>query len=124
MKHKSTKPSLSLALGMTLASSTAMMANANADTNPFAMTELSAGYQVAMEGKCGGNMQKDAATAEGKCGGNMKKDASEGKCGGNMKKNASEGKCGGNMKKDASEGKCGGNMGGKSSMEGKCGSNK
>ena len=142
MTNKSTKSPMALALGMTLASSTIMMANANAATNPFGMTELSSGYQVAMEGKCGGNMQKDAASSEGKCGGNMKKDASEGKCGegkcggnkksnssegkcgGNMQKDAAEGKCGGNMKKDTSEGKCGGNMGGKSTMEGKCGGNK
>jgi uncharacterized low-complexity protein len=72
-----------------------------AESNPFALTELSAGYQLAeehegAEGKCG----------EGKCG--EKKDA-EGKCG---EKKDAEGKCG--EKKDA-EGKCG---------EGKCGEKK
>ena len=66
---------------------------ANAAENPFAATDLNAGYnQLAdnHEGKCG----------EGKCGGDKKK--AEGKCG--------EGKCGGDKKK--AEGKCG---------EGKCG---
>ena len=67
---------------------------ANAAENPFAMTDLEAGYnQLAdsHEGKCG----------EGKCGG--EKSSSEGKCG--------EGKCGGEK---TTEGKCG---------EGKCGGN-
>ncbi len=118
-KKSTSKSPVALALGVTLASTTVMMASASADANPFAMNELSSGYQVAMEGKCGGNMgaQKEA---EGKCGGNMgaQKDA-EGKCGGDMgaKKDA-EGKCGGNMNSGEAkgkEGKCG---------EGKCGGSK
>ncbi len=110
-KKSTSKSPVALALGVTLASTTVMMASASADANPFAMNELSSGYQVAMEGKCGGNMgaQKDA---EGKCGGDMgaKKDA-EGKCGGNMNSGEAkgkEGKCGGDMKDKAMEGKCGG----------------
>lgn len=57
---------------------------ATAAENPFALSGLSSGYQVAdhhkaKEGKCG----------EGKCGGDKAK-AKEGKCG--------EGKCGGTKK--------------------------
>lgn len=67
---------------------------ANAVENPFGMTELDNGYQIAMstmpegyygskdgEGKCGG----DKAKKDGKCGGDKAK--KDGKCG--------EGKCGG-----------------------------
>jgi uncharacterized low-complexity protein len=76
---------------------TALSPLALADTNPFALTEMSSGYQLAdhhegAEGKCG----------EGKCG--EGKTAAEGKCG--------EGKCG---EKKPAEGKCG---------EGKCGEKK
>jgi len=78
---------------------------AQADANPFAVTELGSGYMVAAnaEGKCG----------EGKCGGAEKErtkeeKAGEGKCG--------EGKCGAkneasDSEKKGGEGKCG---------EGKC----
>ncbi len=99
----------SVALGMG-ASSTTFAAD-----NPFAISELPAGYQLAnnMEGKCG----------EGKCGGSKPKASEEGKCGegkcGGSKPKASEGKCGegkcGGAKPKASEGKCG---------EGKCGGGK
>ena len=82
---------------------------ANAAENPFAMTDLEAGYnQLADshegkcgEGKCGGEKTKEGKCGEGKCGG--EKSGSEGKCG--------EGKCGGEK---TTEGKCG---------EGKCGGN-
>lgn len=88
---------------------------ASADTNPFAATELSSGYDLAnygkhAEGKCG----------EGKCGEGKKADK-EGKCG--------EGKCGeGKADKEGScgegkagkEGSCGEGKGG----EGKCGEGK
>jgi len=75
---------------------------ANAAENPFGMTELNAGYQVAMssmEGSCG------AKDGEGKCGDKAK----EGKCGDKAKEGkggdkAKEGKCGDKAK----EGKCGG----------------
>ena len=68
-----------------LAGSMALAGVASADTtNPFGLTALSSGYQVAMdEGKCG-NM--GAKKGEGKCGNMGAK--KEGKCG--------EGKCGGN----------------------------
>ncbi len=85
-----TKKPLAVALGAVFVTSLAGVSTANAADNPFGMSELSSGYQVLAEGKCG----------EGKCGGNKaKKEAKcgEGKCGGNKAKH--EGKCG--------EGKCG-----------------
>jgi uncharacterized low-complexity protein len=92
MKKTNLKP-VAAALGTALAMSVAATPAA-ADANPFGMTDLNSGYQVAWgdkpEGKCG----------EGKCGEDKKK--TEAKCG--------EGKCGGDKKK--TESKCG---------EGKCG---
>jgi uncharacterized low-complexity protein len=110
MSQKSTKKPLAIALGAAFVTSLAATPVANAAENPFAMSELSSGYQVAemAEGKCGeGKMDK-----EGKCGeGKMDK---EGKCGeGKMDK---EGKCGGD--KAAAEG------GDKAKAEGKCGEGK
>ena len=100
--------SFASASGAVLALSMVSGAALAADNNPFGMTELSEGYQVAMkEGKCG----------EGKCGGDKAKEkmsdkAKEAKCG--------EGKCGGDkakgkMSDKAKEAKCG---------EGKCGGSK
>ncbi|HIA09116.1 MAG TPA: hypothetical protein EYN73_08655, partial [Chromatiaceae bacterium] len=85
------------ALGAALVCSLGGIQVAQADTNPFGMTDLSAGYLQLAEGKCG----------EGKCGGEKAKKAMEGKCG--------EGKCGGDKAKKSMEGKCG---------EGKCGGDK
>lgn len=89
---------------------TSVVPTASAEVNPFATTQLNAGYDLANygdhegkcgEGKCGGKKaDKEGKCGEGKCG--EKKAAKEGKCG--------EGKCG--EKKAAKEGKCG---------EGKCG---
>ncbi len=78
------------AVGAALATSVLTMPTANADENPFGMTELSSGYMVAYgeEGKCG-----EGKCGEGKCG---EEKAEEGKCG---EEKAEEGKCG--------EGKCG-----------------
>ena len=80
---------------------------ASAASNPFALSALSSGYQVAdnhtakpAEGKCGAADKP----AEGKCGADKAK-AKDGKCG--------EGKCGADKAK-AKDGKCG---------EGKCGAN-
>ncbi len=82
-KRNNLKP-IAIAFGAALAAGVTSIPTANADANPFGMTELSSGYQVAgKEGKCG----------EGKCGESKKLQAQEtGKKG--------EGKCG--------EGKCGG----------------
>lgn len=104
MKSKSINP-LSAAIGASLLAST-LSPLAAADSNPFALSELTAGYQLA---------QSEAATpAEGK--GGEKKADTEGKCG--DKKTDAEGKCG-DMKAGA-EGTCG-DM--KAGAEGKCGQN-
>ena len=90
------------AVGAAFVSSLAASSVAAAD-NPFELTDLDSGYQLAdshegEEGKCG----------EGKCGGEK---GEEGKCG--------EGKCGGEK---GEEGKCGeGKCGGEKGEEGKCG---
>ena len=65
---KTTKKTLSIAVGAALGAGVALSPAALADTNPFGATEMSSGYMQlagghAGEGKCG----------EGKCG--------EGKCG-------------------------------------------
>lgn len=97
---------LAKAIGITVVAGLTAMPVANAASNPFALSDLSAGYKVAEEGKCGGMK----SGKEGKCGGD-KKSKAEGKCGGD-KKSGKEGKCGGDKKtkKDGScgEGKCGG----------------
>ncbi len=96
MKTVNNLKTLSLASGAALALSVASSTVLAADNNPFGMTELNGGYQVAMnEGKCG----------EGKCGGSKAKET-EGKCGGDKAKKT-EGKCGGSKAKET-EGKCGG----------------
>ena len=95
--------SIKLAAGGAIMAALSSPIIAQAETNPFGMSDLGSGYMVAdmksAEGKCG----------EGKCGGDKKAKASgEGKCG--------EGKCGDDKKAKASgEGKCG---------EGKCGDSK
>jgi len=101
----SKKTLIAAAAGSAFIASMAAAPIAVAAENPFALSGLSSGYQVAdnhnakpMEGKCG----------EGKCGAKekAKEKEKEGKCG--------EGKCGAKTKTEtkAKEGKCG---------EGKCG---
>lgn len=60
MSKKSMMKPLVAAIGTAVVASLASIATANADLNPFGMTDLSRGYMVAdsHEGKCG----------EGKCG--------------------------------------------------------
>ena len=81
------KKLLSIAVGTTFAASVTA-GTAIASENPFGMSELDSGYQIAMsimpEGSCGGKGE------EGKCGEGDK--ATEGKCGDTK---APEGKCGG-----------------------------
>lgn len=76
----SKKTLIAAAAGTAFAASMAAAPIVSAAENPFALTALSSGYQVAdstpakpMEGKCGGAMKP----TEGKCGG-MK--AGKGKC--------------------------------------------
>jgi uncharacterized low-complexity protein len=91
---------IAAAVGAALTASVIAMPTANADANPFDLTELSSGYMVAEmeEGKCG-----EGKCGEGKAGAEKME---EGKCG--------EGKCG--------EGKCGeGKAGAEKMEEGKCG---
>ena len=98
---------------------------ANAETNPFAMTEMSEGYMQVAEASYnivpwGGKKAKkanEASCGEGKCGGMMDGDkmkkGMESSCGAMMK--GKEGACGAmdNAESKAAEAKCG---------EGKCGS--
>ncbi len=103
MINNSRKP-LAAAVGAAFMVSVAVSPLAFAGDNPFQVTQLGAGYNLAAkaegEGKCG----------EGKCGeGKAAMKAEEGKCG--------EGKCGEGKAAAAktAEGKCG---------EGKCGQGK
>lgn len=96
-----------IALGSAIALG-ALSAAVSASENPFAINELSSGYQLAQADS--GEKDKEGKCGEGKCGeeGAAKKDA-EGKCG--------EGKCGEDKAAadKMGEGKCG---------EGKCGEDK
>ena len=125
MSNKTIKP-ISIALGAVFATTLAASNIANASetgANPFAMTNIEGGYQVAKDGKCGGNMS-DPKQMKGKCGDSMKKSegkCGEGKCGGKKTMKKSEGKCGEGMKKDKAKmgGKCGAEH--KKMNDGKCG---
>tara|TARA_R110002073_G_scaffold25832_2_gene85250 strand:- start:114685 stop:115029 length:345 start_codon:yes stop_codon:yes gene_type:complete len=103
---------LAAAVGVAFMAS-AFSAPVTAAENPFATSDLGAGYQVAgdMEGKCGEGKCGADKKAEGKCGADKKAEGKcgEGKCGADKK---AEGKCGADKK---GEGKCG---------EGKCGADK
>ncbi|MFN3544820.1 MAG: hypothetical protein ACK4UX_08210 [Thiobacillus sp.] len=93
----SNKTLIATALGTAFAAGMAAAPIASAAENPFALTGLSSGYQVAdnhaakpaskpAEGKCGSTAKmKDGKCGEGKCGSTAK--MKDGKCG--------EGKCGG-----------------------------
>ncbi len=107
MTNKTQFKPIAMAFGTAFAASLASPVFAGSDQDPFSMTRLSSGYQVAEnhEGKCGASMKTDK---EGKCGG--MKNSEEGKCGASMKTDK-EGKCGA-QNKAQKEGKCG---------EGKCG---
>ncbi len=87
-KSQTLKP-LAIALGTAFTASWAMADVAPTD-NPFAMTELSSGYQVASHQatqEAEGEKAKEGKCGEGKCGSKKAEEkAKEGKCG--------EGKCG------------------------------
>jgi uncharacterized low-complexity protein len=103
------------ALGITLAATIAATPIAQADQNPFGVSEMSSGYMLAgheeghdgkaEEGKCGEGKCGEGKCGEGKAKGHDKEMKGEGKAKGHDKDK--EGKCG--------EGKCG---------EGKCGEDK
>lgn len=111
---KINKTPFALAIGATLLPTLAGNI-AQADSNPFGLSELSSGYMLTAEAKpdqAGADKMKDGACGEGKCGASMKKStdtkaATEGKCAGNKPAPAAdkaadgkkmEGNCGANMK--------------------------
>ena len=115
--RKSINP-VSAALGTAFAASLAAgSASADTGTNPFGVTDLGSGYQVAQsegrcgEGKCGASGEREREpSAEGRCGGSAegeRKQEGEGRCGG-----SGEGRQHGEGNKSGGEGRCG---------EGKCG---
>ncbi len=124
MSKKFSKKPLVAAIGTAAVTTLSFAPTANAEQNPFGMSDLSNGYLELAEadkkaegscgeGKCGDKMKKkaEASCGEGKCG--------EGKCAGKKPEKKAEGKCGegkcGDKKADKAEGKCG---------EGKCGDKK
>jgi hypothetical protein len=108
---KMTKTPLAVAMGAALISSVTATA-ANAEANPFDMTELSSGYMQLAEMKCGEAMgMPGMKPAEGNCAGAKTPTADSGKkaegkcgtqCGEGMKQcsdaKAKEGACGDKMK--------------------------
>jgi len=127
MSNKMIKTPMAAAVGVAFLATASLAPMASAEqANPFAASELSAGYDLAskdMEGKCGGDKTK----SEGKCGGDKAKakaegKCGEGKCGGDKMKAKAEGKCGGDKMK--AEGKCGGDKAASKAKEGKCGGDK
>jgi len=106
MSKATQKTPLVLAVSTALTIGLSATSTVNAADNPFGLTDLSSGYMVVAEGKCG----------EGTCGGDKGK-STEGTCGGDKGK-STEGTSGGGDKDKSSEGKCGG----KSHREAKCGS--
>ena len=106
---KNTKTPLAAAMGVAFISSLTATA-ANAEANPFGMSELSQGYMQLAEGEkagemaCGANMNMPKPKApEAACAGKKTEakpadaKAAEAKCGAEMKEK--EGVCGANMKK-------------------------
>ncbi len=106
MSNKTLKNSLALtattlALGL---SGTTLIAQA--DSNPFGLSQLPAGYMLVAD-----------KGAEGKCG--------EAKCGAEKAQpKMTEGQCGGNSGAKTSEASCGANKGPEKSSEAKCGGSK
>jgi len=115
--RKKTKNPLAAAVGAAFATSLSAAPVASAADNPFGLTELGHGYQLAQqsEGKCG----------EGKCGtstGRQTPDTTrqmgEGKCGSSEMGKGREGQCGAKPASKTPEGQCGGAK----HQEGRCGS--
>ena len=121
MNHKNVKPMI-LALSATFVSTALAQADSNA-ADPFQLTDMEAGYQLAENSETDkeSKLVKEGNCGEGKCGGSHGgKSDKEGQCGESGAKGEDtqklfkEGKCG--------EGKCGGSQGGgKSDAEGSCG---
>ena len=98
MQKKPELKSVAAALSAGFAVSLTAVAAAQAADNPFAVTQFEAGYRVATEGGCGGNMG-----AEGSCGAAAEETTADTAAEGVDK--AAEGSCGGGSK--SAEGKCG-----------------
>ena len=132
---KAMKTPLVAAVGSAVVSSLGAGA-ANAEANPFAMSELTDGYMQVAEAdksnemKCGASMgMKEGSCGEGKCGammGDVK--IEEGKCAGNKGKAADMSKKGQKMQGMQGNGMQGKGMQGNGmqgkGMEGKCGEGK
>ncbi len=104
MVNKTTKRTLSVAIGAAFAVAMMTAPIAKADTNPFGMQNLKTSYREIASNKCAASMKKQTS---GKCGAAELKKKEEMKKMEMMKK---EGKCGTNkMKKMEKEGKCGAN---------------
>jgi uncharacterized low-complexity protein len=109
---KTLKTPFAMAIGATILPLAANAAQIG--ENPFALSEMSAGYMLTAEAdKDGASKMKDGACGEGKCGGAMKqqttdKKALEGKCAGNKPAAAPAGDKAAEGKK--MEGNCGANM--------------
>jgi len=109
---KLNKTPFAIALGASLLPMTASIAQA--DSNPFALSELTAGYmQTAEASQDAGSKMKDGACGEGKCGGAMMQKSTD--------KKATEGKCAGN--KPAAPATSGDKAADGKKMEGNCGAN-
>jgi len=91
----SKKTLISTTIGTAFVASMSAAPIASAADNPFTLSSLTSGYQVAetaakpVEGKCGGKTEAEMKAKEGKCGNTAK--MKDGKCG--------EGKCGADTKK-------------------------
>lgn len=82
---KISKTPFAIAIGATLVGNVAQ-----ADSNPFGLSELSSGYMLTAEAKPeAADKMKDGACGEGKCGASMMKKSADTKA-------ATEGKCAGN----------------------------
>lgn len=108
---KITKTPFAIAIGASLLPISINIAQA--DSNPFALSDLTSGYmQTAEANQDAGAKMKDGACGEGKCGGAMMQKSTD--------KKATEGKCAGNkpaapaVSDKATDGK---------KMEGNCGAN-
>jgi len=115
-------------IGTTIA--TAAMSTAMADSNPFAISDLSSGYMnVAEADSMQENMgkMKEASCGEGKCGANkaktMMEKKAEGKCGENKTKTMMEKQTADKVEK-ITEGACGTDKTMGKMKEGSCGEGK
>ena len=104
------KTALSLAVGTAFAATALLAPVVHAADNPFSLTKLDSGYQLAEADKA-----KDGKCGEAKCGANKK--VKEGNC--SADKKAKEGSCGADKK--TKEGNCGAE---KKMGDGSCGANK